>query len=157
MPRTDQDSQHRTGRRISETILFQTSNIVKVVKESRTQVWRDEGLAVLIVWFIWSATGNMSLRLMYANPSPCVFILVSSHISTVPTMEILHKQCCRPHMSHISMSLMLFIFRRFARDQSSSRRAPRGSMWSRVSKYNSDLRECSEITSSWRMMGVAKM
>ena len=55
-------------------ILFQTSNIVKVVKESRTQTWRDEGEglsfhAVLIVWFIWSATGNMSLRLMYANPS----------------------------------------------------------------------------------------
>ena len=55
-------AEDRTGLSISETILFQTLNIVKVVKES---TWRDGGLsfhAVLIVWFIiWSATGNMSL------------------------------------------------------------------------------------------------
>ena len=123
MPRTDQDSQHRTGRRISETILFQTSNIVKVVKESRIQTWRGGGLsfhAVLIVWFIWSATGNMSLRLMYANPSnvSSSWFLHRSYSAHHGNGMVENTDWCRPHM-FLHMSLMLFIFRRFARDQSS--------------------------------------
>ena len=103
MQRTNQDSQHRTGGRITETILFQTSNIVKFVKESRTQTWRDGGLAVLIVWFIWSATSeHTSLRLMSMQTHPMCLHLgffsykYSAHHGNL-TQAMLH--CCRPYMS----------------------------------------------------------
>ena len=90
-----------------------------------SETWSEEGLsfyAVLIVWFMVSNWEHVSTSDV-CKPIPCVFILVSSYKLQCPpwksyTSMVENTDWCRPHM-FLHMSLMLFIFRRFARDQSS--------------------------------------